>query len=54
MALSQEEKDWCLSTAINLAAKLAEGGGIDKGAEIAYSIELCYSTLCKLVESKKS
>lgn len=54
MALSQEEKDWCFSTAINLAAKLAEGGGVSKGIEIADSIEYCYNALCKLTEAKKN
>lgn len=54
MALTKEEKDWCFSTAINIAFKMAEGGGAEKGIEIANCIEHTYQTLTRLTEEKKS
>ena len=54
MALSQEEKHSCFNTAIQLAFKLAEGGGVEKGVEIANCIEYTYQILTKLTEEKKS
>ncbi|ACD96433.1 hypothetical protein [Trichlorobacter lovleyi] len=54
MALTKEEKDWCFSTAVNLAFKMAEGGGAEKGVEIANCIEYSYQILTKLTEEVKN
>lgn len=54
MALSKDEKDWCFNTAVQLAFKLAEGGGVEKGGEIANCIEYTYQILARLSEEKKS
>jgi len=54
MALSAEDKDWCFTTAVQLAFKVAEGGGVEKGVEIANTIEYTYQVLTKLTEAKKN
>lgn len=54
MALTKEEKDWCFKKAVSLAEKVAEGGGIDKGAEIANTIRFSYEILIKLAEEKNA
>ena len=54
MALSKEDKEYCLTTAIQLAFKAAEGGGMEAGGQVAFTIEACYETLTKLKEIVKS
>lgn len=52
MALSAESKKWCFETALKLAFKVAEGGGVEKGVEVANTIEYTYEILKKIAEEQ--
>lgn len=53
MALSAVSKKWCFDTAVSMGLKAAESGGMQKGIEIADTIEHVYNVLKKLAEEQE-
>lgn len=52
MEISQRNKTWCFNTAVKLGFKVAESGGIEKGIEVANTIEHTYEALKRLIEKE--
>lgn len=53
MALSAQSKKWCFDTAVRIGSEAAKSGGMQKGIEIADTIEHVYTTLKKLAEEQE-